>query len=229
MSTTAAFAALEAENRRLREALVFAERGWRDALSFVGGQSGVTQTSKPEDILEIKSLQHEINMLQRQILKRAQMADEFQNALTFSAEELEQTTNQLMVHLHAEVPIGMTHYAPPLWTLDFPSDSEVASSTQLTHLGRLLRKLKAIVEWVKENSLEKFPHYESIMSELNHNSKPQQELFEDTANKSEEKKTKKKKKKTATTAMNEDAASVKSKASKTSAGTGKVRRNTTKK
>jgi hypothetical protein len=226
MSTAAAFAALEAENRRLREALVFAERGWRDALSFVGGQSGATQNSKPEDILEIKSLQHEINMLQRQIMKRAQMADEFQNALTFSAEELEQTTNQLMVQLHAEVPIGKTHYAPPLWTLDFPSDSEVASSTQLTHLGRLLRKLKAIVEWVKENSLEKFPHYEGLMSELNPNSKPQQELFEDTANKSEDKKIKKKKKKTTT---NEDAASVKSKGSKTSGVGGKVKRNATKK
>ena len=157
--------ALALENKRLREALVFAERGWRDALSFVSSQQQASAESKPEDVLEIRSLQHEINVLQRQVLKRAQMADEFQRALTFSADELEQVTNQLMVYLHAEVPIGKTTYAPPIWTVDFPSDSDVSSNSQLTRLGRMLRKLQAVSDWVKENNLEKFPHYEKVLAE----------------------------------------------------------------
>ena len=157
--------ALALENKRLREALVFAERGWRDALSFVSSQQQASAESKPEDVLEIRSLQHEINVLQRQVLKRAQMADEFQRALTFSADELEQVTNQLMVYLHAEVPIGKTTYAPPIWTVDFPSDSDVSSNSQLTRLGRMLRKLQAVSDWVKDNNLEKFPHYEKVLAE----------------------------------------------------------------
>jgi len=213
--TNSAIAVLEAENRRLREALVFAERGWRDALAFASSQQPGAQLSKPEDVLEIKSLQHETNMLQRQILKRAQMADEFQRALSFSAEELEETTNQLMVCLHAEVAIGKTNYAPPLWTVDFPSDSEVSSNTQLTRLGRLMRKLQAVVDWAKEHNLEKFPHYESILKELDPHTQ-KDVLPEEMTSKNDEKKLPKKIKKKIAAAkkVDDDAASVKSRGSR---------------
>lgn len=210
--TGSAIAVLEAENRRLREALVFAERGWRDALAFASSQQPGTLPSKPEDVLEIKSLQHETNMLQRQILKRAQIADEFQRALSFSAEELEQTTNQLMVCLHAEVAIGKTNYAPPLWTVDFPSDSEVSSNTQLTRLGRLMRKLQAVVDWAKEHNLEKFPHYESILKELDPHLQTDVATEEVTSRNDEKKLPKKIKKKIKK--VDDDVASVKSRGSR---------------
>lgn len=187
---TASTQALELENKRLREALVFAERGWRDALQFATSVQ-VPKQGRPEDFLEIKSLQHEINVLQRQILKRAQMADEFQRALTISSDELERITNQLMLLLHAEVPVGKTNYAPPLWTVDFPSDSEVSSSTQVTRLGRQLRRLEAVSEWVKEHNIERMPHYEALLA----GTLPPQALPVD--DKQDEKKKKKAKKKTA--------------------------------
>lgn len=155
--------ALEMENKRLRDALVYAERGWRDALQFATSVQ-MPKQGRPEDLLEIKSLQHEINVLQRHVLKRAQMADEFQRALTISSDELERITNQLMLLLHAEVPVGKTNYAPPLWTVDFPADSEVSSSTQLTRLGRQLRRLEAVAEWIKEHNMERMPHYEALLA-----------------------------------------------------------------
>ena len=92
------------------------------------------------------------------------MADEFQRALTISSDELERITNQLMLLLHAEVPVGKTNYAPPLWTVDFPADSEVSSSTQLTRLGRQLRRLEAVAEWIKEHNMERMPHYEALLA-----------------------------------------------------------------
>jgi len=187
---TASAQALELENKRLRDALGFAERGWRDALQFATSVQ-VPKQGRPEDFLEIKSLQHEINVLQRQILKRAQMADEFQRALTISSDELERITNQLMLLLHAEVPVGKTNYAPPLWTVDFPSDSEVSSSTQVTRLGRQLRRLEAVSEWVKEHNMERMPHYEALLAGT---LSPQALPVDD---KQDEKKKKKAKKKTA--------------------------------
>ena len=150
--------ALEAENVRLREALIFAERGWRDALSYASLAKGSQQapSSRAEDLLEIKSLQHEVNVLQRQILKRAKMADEFQRALSFSTDELEQSVDKLMICLHAECPSSSSaSYAPPLWTIDFPFDSEIFSSAHLVRLGRSLRRLQAVAEWVREHNLEK--------------------------------------------------------------------------
>jgi len=207
---------------------VFAERGWRDALSFVSNQQAATAVSRPEDVLEIRSLQHEINVLQRQIMKRAQMADEFQRVLTFSTDELEQATNQLMTYLHAEVPLGKTHYAPPLWTVDFPSDSDVSSSSQLTRLGRLLRKLQAVTEWVKENNLEKFPHYEALMRELNPTPNPAVVCADDLSTKVESKKAAPKKKKKAKASAKpveaEETASVSVKSAGAKSATAKARK-----
>ena len=161
--------ALEAENIRLREALIFAERGWRDALGIASQAKGqqTATSSRAEDLLEIKSLQHEVNVLQRQILKRAQMADELRRALSFTTDELEQSVDKLMVYLHAECPLlSSSAYVPPVWTIDFPSDTEVFSSAHLVRLGRTLRRLQAVAEWVREHNLEKFPHYESITKAL---------------------------------------------------------------
>lgn len=184
---------LELENKRLREALVFAERGWRDALAFVNNQTLATTQSRPEDLLEIKSLQYEVNMLQRQILKRAQMADEFQRALTRSTDELDQITDKLMVSLHAECPAVKTVYAPPLWTVEFPSDSEVSSSSQIMRLGRTLRRLQAVGDWVREHDLEKFPHYATLVEDSAKDPIASGTTKEDAADKKSKKVAKKKK------------------------------------
>lgn len=171
--------ALEAENVRLREALIFAERGWRDALSYASLAKETQQgpSSRAEDLLEIRSLQHEVNVLQRQILKRAQMADEFQRALSFSTDELEQSVDKLMIYLHAECPSSSSgSYAPPVWTLDFPSDSEIFSSAHLVRLGKTLRRLQAVAEWVREHNLEKFPLYAEVVRSLAEERDPEPNL-----------------------------------------------------
>lgn len=88
---------LEIENLHLREALSFAKRGWEDALVLLKNTPSAAAASSAylregENVLEISSLQLEIESLHKNMFQRAQQAAAFKTRLM-------QATN----HLAAQV------------------------------------------------------------------------------------------------------------------------------
>jgi hypothetical protein len=85
---------LEIENLHLREALSFAKRGWEDALALLKNTPNATSSylREGENVLEISSLQMELDSLHKNMFHRAQQASAFKTRLM-------QVTN----HLAAQV------------------------------------------------------------------------------------------------------------------------------
>ena len=70
---SAYISSMEVENLQLREALVYAEKGWRDALDLAREEK--EKLPKYENSLEIRSLQLELDSIHRSLLRRRQNAD----------------------------------------------------------------------------------------------------------------------------------------------------------
>jgi len=153
---------LALENHQLREALLFAEKGWRDLLMMTKSRESKStlELSARESVLEIKSLQHEVDMLQRQILKRKQDLEEFEQGLLYTASELEETVDRLMVLLKAEVP-AVVHTT--LFAKEIEALCTTTSSSSLSRLRRVSKRLQSINEWASENTERAFTHYDSII------------------------------------------------------------------
>jgi hypothetical protein len=87
---------LEIENLHLREALSFAKRGWEDALALLKNTTTPNATSsylrEGENVLEISSLQMELESLHKNMFQRAQQAAAFKTRLM-------QATNHLAAQI----------------------------------------------------------------------------------------------------------------------------------
>ncbi len=90
MSALSVNSSLEIENSHLREALSYAKRGWEDALALLKNTPNVSSSylREGENVLEISSLQMELESLHKNMFQRAQQAAAFKTRLM-------QATNQL--------------------------------------------------------------------------------------------------------------------------------------
>lgn len=103
---SAYISSMEVENLQLREALVYAEKGWRDALDLAREEKD--KLPKYENSLEIRSLQLELDSVHRSLLRRRQNADVLDASLQATTGKLEECVLQLVNTLgHHEAIFGV--------------------------------------------------------------------------------------------------------------------------
>ena len=85
---------VEVENLQLREALVYAERGWREALDLARKEQ--EKARGDQNTLEINSLQLELDTVHKKMLRSRRKADEFREKLKGLSVTLDSSMEELI-------------------------------------------------------------------------------------------------------------------------------------
>lgn len=155
---------VEVENLQLREALVYAEQGWREALDLARKEQEKGRVE--ENVLEIKSLQLELQALHKTMLNNRREEDAGRERLQAATSSLEDILEELVDCLGYRHNIG-----------ENPSsqDEIVSKDNNLgVYLDRLdlsMKKAETILSFARETHIKRLAK-EEAMKKSKHKKKP---------------------------------------------------------
>lgn len=150
-SSSAYISSVEVENLHLREALLFSEQGWREALDLVRKER--EKQRRDQNILEINSLQLELDAVHKKILISSRKTDEFQEKLTVLSMNLNKSVEELIDSLDYRGSVGPSEDDMSFKPHFIGENDE--SATSLLELELVLKKLDTVVALARQAAVAK--------------------------------------------------------------------------
>ena len=145
---------VELDNLHLKEALQYAERGWQDALALL--QSKAEPQQGEQSVLEIRSLQNELDAAHKSMLQRTQQLSVFERRLSELKNSMDANMKELKGLLRypgpsdEEVEAAKLQY--PAELLHGLNQVEDAAFSALNQLGSQVKDVRRCADFIRVSS-----------------------------------------------------------------------------
>jgi hypothetical protein len=146
---------VEVENLQLREALVYAEKGWREALDLARKEQEKGRAD--ENVLEIKSLQLELQSVHKTVLHSRREEDAARERLRASTSSLEDILEELVDCLGYRQHVGVK---PSQDNSSAPKDDNLG--VHLDKLDQSMKKAETILSFARETHIKRLAKEEAM-------------------------------------------------------------------
>ena len=151
---------VEVENLQLREALVYAERGWREALDLARKEKEKLRTD--QNALEISSLQLELDTVHKKMLASRRKADEVREKVNDTSIRLDNSMEELIDTLSLRKDLGLQEDEEKFRRLNTGDDDE--TTAYVFKLEVAVKKAETIMALARQAHLAKVAKEEASKS-----------------------------------------------------------------